>query len=146
VGRLRGQAPIKPIPISACRAGDERQERRMSERTQTDVAIVGGGIVGASAALALRRMGLGVVLLERDLCGSRSSGVNYGGVRRQGRPLSQLPLAQRAHRIWGELPELLGTDGEYIRRAISRSRAAKPTWPRWSATASAAATSTWAWR
>jgi len=82
---------------------------------RTDVAIIGGGIVGASAALALRQMGLGVALLERDLCGSRSSGVNYGGVRRQGRPLSQLPLAQRAHRIWGRLPELLGTDGEYIR-------------------------------
>ncbi|KAF1060994.1 MAG: tRNA 5-methylaminomethyl-2-thiouridine biosynthesis bifunctional protein MnmC [Variovorax sp.] len=80
-----------------------------------DVAIVGGGIVGSSAALALRRMGLDVVLLERDLCGSRSSGVNYGGVRRQGRPLSQLPLAQRAHRIWGRLGELIGTEGEYQR-------------------------------
>jgi sarcosine oxidase subunit beta len=93
---------------------------------KTDVAIVGGGIVGASAALALRRMGLGVVLLERDLCGSRSSGVNFGGVRRQGRPLSQLPLAQRAHRIWGELPARLGTDGEYIRSGhfkIGRSEA-----------------------
>ncbi|MBT2333382.1 FAD-binding oxidoreductase [Variovorax paradoxus] len=85
------------------------------KKLRTDVAIVGGGIVGASAALALRRMGASVVLLERDLCGSRSSGVNFGGVRRQGRPLSQLPLAQRAHRIWGELPELLGTDGEYVR-------------------------------
>jgi sarcosine oxidase subunit beta len=84
-------------------------------KLRTDVAIVGGGIVGSSAALALRRMGVGVVLLERDLCGSRSSGVNYGGVRRQGRPVSQLPLAQRAHRIWGGLSELLGTDGEYIR-------------------------------
>ncbi|KQO27695.1 FAD-binding oxidoreductase [Acidovorax sp. Leaf78] len=82
---------------------------------KTDVAIVGGGIVGASAALALRRQGLDVVLLERDLCGSRSSGVNYGGVRRQGRPLSQLPLAQRAHEIWARLPELIGTDGEYAR-------------------------------
>jgi len=84
-------------------------------KLRTDVAIVGGGIVGSSAALALRRMGIGVVLLERDLCGSRSSGVNYGGVRRQGRPVSQLPLAQRAHRIWGGLAGLLGTDGEYIR-------------------------------
>jgi len=84
-------------------------------KLRTDVAIVGGGIVGSSAALALRRMGVGVVLLERDLCGSRSSGVNYGGVRRQGRPVSQLPLAQRAHRIWGNLAGLLGTDGEYIR-------------------------------
>lgn len=95
-------------------------------RVQTDVAIMGGGIVGASAALALRRMGLRVVLLERDLCGSRSSGVNYGGVRRQGRPLSQLPLAQRAHRIWAELPKLIGTDGEYQRTGhfkIARSAA-----------------------
>lgn len=93
---------------------------------RTDVAIVGGGIVGASAALALRQMGIGVALLERDLCGSRSSGVNYGGVRRQGRPLNQLPLAQRAHRIWGRLPSLIGTDGEYLRSGhfkIARSEA-----------------------
>jgi sarcosine oxidase subunit beta len=32
---------------------------------KTDVAIVGGGIVGASAALALRRKGVDVVLLMR---------------------------------------------------------------------------------
>lgn len=98
----------------------------MTRRIDTDVAIVGGGIVGASAALALRRMGQQVVLLERDLCGSRSSGVNFGGVRRQGRPISQLPLAQRAHRIWGELEALLGTGGEYVRTGhfkIARSEA-----------------------
>lgn len=82
------------------------------EKLAADVAIIGGGIVGASAALALRRMGFSVTLLERDFCGSRSSGVNYGGVRRQGRPLSQLPLAQRAHGIWGRLQELIGIDGE----------------------------------
>lgn len=92
----------------------------------TDVAIVGGGIMGASAALALRRKGVDVVLLERDLCGSRSSGVNYGGVRRQGRPVSQLPLAQRAHQVWANLPALIGTDGEYQRSGhfkIGRSEA-----------------------
>lgn len=85
------------------------------ERISSDVAIIGGGIAGASAALALRRRGLGVVLLERDWCGSRSSGVNYGGVRRQGRPLNQLPLSQRAHGLWGRLRELIGIDGEYLR-------------------------------
>lgn len=98
----------------------------MTTTLQADVAIMGGGIVGTSAALALRRMGLSVVLMERDLCGSRSSGVNFGGVRRQGRPLFQLPLAQRAHQIWGQLPELLGTDGEYVRSGhfkIARSEA-----------------------
>ena len=87
----------------------------MTERISADVAIIGGGIMGASAALFLRRMGLSVVLLERDLCGSRSSGVNYGGVRRQGRPLSQLPLSQRAQELWARLPELTGIDGEYQR-------------------------------
>jgi sarcosine oxidase subunit beta len=98
----------------------------MKESISTEVAIVGGGIVGASAALFLRRMGVPVVLLERDLCGSRSSGVNYGGVRRQGRPLGQLPLAMRAHELWGRLRELVGIDGEYIRSGhlkLARSEA-----------------------
>lgn len=98
----------------------------MKEKRSSDVAIIGGGIVGASAALALRQMGLSVTLLERDFCGSRSSGVNYGGVRRQGRPLSQLALSQRAHGIWGRLPELIGIDGEYLRSGhlkIARSEA-----------------------
>lgn len=97
-----------------------------TKQIRTDVAIMGGGIVGASAALALQRMGLQVALLERDLCGSRSSGVNYGGVRRQGRPVNQLPLAQRAHHIWADLPKLIGTDGEYQRTGhfkIARSEA-----------------------
>ena len=47
----------------------------MMAQVVCDVAVLGGGIVGASAALALRRMGLSVTLLERDACGSRSSGV-----------------------------------------------------------------------
>lgn len=80
-----------------------------------DVIVVGGGIVGASAALMLARQGQRVALVERDFCGSHSSGVNYGGVRRQGRPLHQLPLSQRAHQLWSDLPSLIGLDGEYVR-------------------------------
>ena len=87
----------------------------MTQVVETDALIIGGGIVGASAALALASKGRRVALLERDFCGSHSSGVNYGGVRRQGRPLSQLPLSQRAHAIWSGLRELIGIDGEYLR-------------------------------
>ncbi|MGV8920964.1 MAG: NAD(P)/FAD-dependent oxidoreductase [Pseudomonas sp.] len=87
----------------------------MSAQMQVDAVVLGGGIVGASAALMLARKGKTVALLERDFCGSHSSGVNYGGVRRQGRPLSQLPLSQRAHQLWSHLPELIGIDGEYVR-------------------------------
>lgn len=87
----------------------------MNTCVDSEVIVLGGGIVGASAAFWLARRGTPVVLLERDFCGSHSSGVNYGGVRRQGRPLVQLPLSQRAHQIWGELQTLLGIDGEYQR-------------------------------
>lgn len=86
----------------------------MTDRLACDVAIIGGGIVGSSAALFLRRLGLSVVLLERGLCGAAASGVNYGGVRAQGRTISQLPLALRARRIWARLPEYIGIDGEYV--------------------------------
>jgi len=36
-------------------------------------------------------------------------------VRRQGRPLVQMPLAARSHVLWSRLSELIGIDGEYIR-------------------------------
>ena len=84
-----------------------------AEHLQADVAIIGGGIVGSAAALFLRRHGLSVVLLERGRCGAAASGVNYGGVRAQGRSLAQLPLALRARQLWAQLPALIGIDGEY---------------------------------
>lgn len=87
----------------------------MMERVNTEVAIIGGGIVGGSAALFLRKKGIPVVLLEGALCGAKASGVNYGGVRRQGRSVEQMPLSRRAHQLWGDLQSLIGTDGEYVR-------------------------------
>jgi len=98
----------------------------MSRRIDTDVAIVGGGLVGSSAALALRGKGLTVALLDKGFCGAQASGVNYGGVRRQGRPPEQLPLSQRAHAIWPRLKAMIGNDGEYLRSGhlkLARSEA-----------------------
>lgn len=81
---------------------------------EKDVAILGAGLVGASAALALRRRGRSVALIERDYGGSRASGVNFGGVRRQGRSAAQLHLSARAHPIWADLAGHIGIDGEYV--------------------------------
>jgi sarcosine oxidase subunit beta len=91
------------------------KEHTSNAATNTaDVIIVGGGLMGASAAFFLRQRGRSVILLERGLVGQQASGVNFGNVRRQGRYLIQLPLANRARDIWGKLPQLLGEDCEFI--------------------------------
>lgn len=86
----------------------------MAEALKADVVIVGGGTAGCSTALHLRQRGLSVVLLEARLCGSQASGVNYGGVRRQGRAYPELPLATRSRAVWDRLPALVGHDGEFV--------------------------------
>jgi sarcosine oxidase subunit beta len=86
----------------------------VSERVEVDVAIIGGGIAGCSAALQLRRHGLSVCLIEKDALGSQASGVNFGGVRQQGRHFAELPLAIRSREIWGQLRELVGSDCEFV--------------------------------
>ncbi len=82
-------------------------------RPQADVAIIGGGVAGCAAALALRGRGLSVVLLEKGACGAMASGTNFGGVRRQGRDFREMALAHRAREIWGRLPALVGEDCEF---------------------------------
>jgi sarcosine oxidase, subunit beta len=81
---------------------------------RADVVIVGGGIMGAATAFFLRKRGVPVILLERGLIGQQASGVNFGNVRRQGRYLDQLPLANRSREIWGKLKELIGDDAEFL--------------------------------
>lgn len=81
---------------------------------QSDVAIIGGGLMGCAAAFFLRQRGLSVTLLETDKVGRQASGTNFGNVRRQGRPIFQLPLANRASAIWRQANALLGGDVEYL--------------------------------
>ena len=80
---------------------------------EPDVLVVGGGLVGCSAALHLRQRGASVAVIEKNQLGAAASGVNFGGVRRNGRKLAELPLAARAFDLWKRLPELVGNDCEY---------------------------------
>lgn len=50
----------------------------LSADRSADVAIVGGGFTGLSTALALKRAGVDVVVLERDFAGFGASGRNAG--------------------------------------------------------------------
>jgi sarcosine oxidase, subunit beta len=85
----------------------------MTQHLVVDVAIIGGGIAACAAAVALREAGLTVVVLEKRLCGAGASGVNFGGVRQQGRHLAELPLARRARALWDQLNSMLGEDVEF---------------------------------
>ncbi|QBC31069.1 FAD-binding oxidoreductase [Pandoraea sp. XY-2] len=85
-----------------------------SHTAHADVIVIGGGIMGCSTAYFLRRHGLSVVLLERNMTGQQASGTNFGGVRRQGRALPQLAMSNRALRIWRASRELLGSDVEFL--------------------------------
>lgn len=85
----------------------------MSE-VAADVIVVGGGLMGAATAFFLRRRGRSVILLERDRVGQHASGTNFGNVRRQGRYLPQLPLANHSRALWGRLPSLTGEDVEFL--------------------------------
>lgn len=78
-----------------------------------DLAIIGGGVAGCSTALHAAQRGVKVLLLERGLVGSQASGVNYGGVRQQGRHPAELPIAARSRALWGRIAELLDTDCEF---------------------------------
>jgi sarcosine oxidase subunit beta len=78
-----------------------------------DIAVIGGGLAGCSTALHARMKGASVILFERGRCGAQASGVNYGGVRQQGRHPAELPLARRSRSIWGNLQNLVGSDCEF---------------------------------
>ena len=75
-----------------------------------DIAIIGGGIVGCSAAYFLARRGVSVALFEKGRVAGEQSGRNWGWVRQQGRSPVELPLMMQSLRLWKELSVELGED------------------------------------
>jgi glycine/D-amino acid oxidase-like deaminating enzyme len=75
-----------------------------------DVVIIGGGIVGASAAYFLARRRLSVALLEKGYLGCEQSSRNWGWCRRQNRDERELPLSGIAMRLWDEVTADIGQD------------------------------------
>lgn len=75
-----------------------------------DVIVIGGGIVGCSAALFLAQRGIAVLLCEKGRIAGEQSGRNWGWVRQQGRSPIELPLMMESLRIWRDLPRLASED------------------------------------
>lgn len=82
---------------------------------KTEVAIIGGGIVGCAAAYYMAKKGFQVLVIEKDPgVGLQASGRNGGGVRQQSRKAA-LPLAMESIKLWATLSEELDADLEYDR-------------------------------
>lgn len=75
-----------------------------------DVAIIGAGIVGCSAAWLLNRQGLRVAVLEKGRIGGEQSSRNAGFIRQQGRDLREIPMARRALALWRQISAEVATD------------------------------------
>ena len=75
-----------------------------------DVVIVGGGIVGAAAALELAERGQRVVLCEKGIIGGEQSSRNWGWIRLSHRDPREMPMMLAAMDLWHGLNERVGAD------------------------------------
>lgn len=80
-----------------------------------DAVVIGGGIIGCSAAYYLAKLGASVIVLEgSDNIGNGGSSRNGGGVRQSGRDVRELPLVMYGIKnLWPTLSEELEVDCEY---------------------------------
>lgn len=84
----------------------------------TTVAIIGGGIVGVSAALTLAERNIPVVLLEKGPIAAEQSSRNLGWIRKTSRHLEDIPLARAADKLWADMPNRIGRDVGYQQAGI----------------------------
>lgn len=84
------------------------QERPLP--STASVVVIGGGIVGVTAAIFLAEAGMPVVLCEKGRVGAEQSSRNWGWIRTQGRDLEELPLMLAAMKLWHRLKDEAAAD------------------------------------
>jgi glycine/D-amino acid oxidase-like deaminating enzyme len=85
---------------------------------QADVVVIGGGVVGVSAAYHLAKKGHSVALIEKGHVGGEQSSRNWGWCRQQGRARAEIPLACEALRLWEDMQNDAGTDAGFRRTGV----------------------------
>ena len=80
--------------------------------------IIGGGIIGASAAYFLAKKGLSVALIEKGRVAGEQSSRNWGWCRQQDRDEAEIPLIKESLRLWGDLSAEIGADTGFRRTGM----------------------------
>lgn len=84
----------------------------------TTVVVIGGGIVGLTAALNLAERGIPVTVLEKGRIAGEQSSRNLGWIRKTSRGRDDLPMAQESDRLWAEMRQRVGADVGYSQAGI----------------------------
>ncbi|WP_142763511.1 NAD(P)/FAD-dependent oxidoreductase, partial [Klebsiella variicola] len=86
--------------------------------SSTTVVIIGGGIVGLTAALTLAERQIPVVVLEKGRIAGEQSSRNLGWVRKTSRLAEDIPLALASDRLWAGMASRTGSDVGYRQAGI----------------------------
>ncbi|MDJ0958316.1 MAG: FAD-binding oxidoreductase [Arenicellales bacterium] len=70
---------------------------------QSEVVIIGAGVIGIFTALYLARMGKCVFVCEKGRVAGEQSSRNWGWIRTHGRDEAEVPIASEAGRLWREV-------------------------------------------
>ena len=77
---------------------------------KTQIVIIGGGIIGVSAALFLAQRGIPVTLLEKGVIAGEQSSRNWGWCRHTGRDSREMPLIVESMKLWQQMNALTGRE------------------------------------
>ncbi|WP_260987681.1 FAD-binding oxidoreductase [Roseomonas gilardii] len=83
-----------------------------------DVVVIGGGIIGASAALYLAEKGIRTALCEKGRIAGEQSSRNWGWCRNTGRDIREVPLMVESARLWEGMNARVGAETGYRRKGI----------------------------
>jgi glycine/D-amino acid oxidase-like deaminating enzyme len=78
--------------------------------SSADVVVIGGGIIGVTAAYFMAKRGYSVALIEKGYVGCEQSSRNWGWCRQQNRDVRELPTSGLAMRLWDEMSHDIGND------------------------------------
>lgn len=78
--------------------------------SHTNVAVIGGGVIGVATALELAERGIEVALFEKGEIAAEQSSRNWGWCRQMGRDAREIPLILESLKAWRGMNERVGAE------------------------------------